>query len=277
MTESGKVAVKSLSVAVVASQSKFCDVDANLEHFESFIKEASEKGARLACFPELALTSYTMAPAVLKVAESIPGSSTDKLAKIAAVHNIYLSMGMAEKNGEDFFISQIIVGPDGYMGKYRKHHLAGPGEQGGFSAGVGFPIFDIDDFKLGVNICYDGRFPDTIEAMREARVDVIHHPHGNWLGQGKDAEEWTRGKLVYFVARAVHARAYILINNSAGDTAHPVGVAKFGSGALILDPLGQVVSRTTQKSRSEKMIITTITRPLSTLIPDFELKWFKDN
>ena len=264
--------MKTLEVALVSSKSKFCDVEANIEHFAGLIRRASDKGARLVCFPELALTSYTTEPAVFRVAECIPGPSTAKLANLAHVHNVYLSVGMAEKDGTTFYISQLIVGPDGYMGKYRKHHLAGPGEQTGFSMGNSFPTFDIDGFKLGVNICYDGRFTATIEAMRNAQVDVIHHPHGNWLELGKDAEEWTRGKLVYFVSRAVHTRAYILINNSAGDTRYPNGVAKFGSGALIIDPLGQVVKRTTQRTRSEKMILATITRPLSNLIPDFELQ-----
>ena len=49
---------KTLTVAVVSSHSVFCDPDANLEHFEALINEAAEKGARLVCFPELALMAY---------------------------------------------------------------------------------------------------------------------------------------------------------------------------------------------------------------------------
>ena len=88
---------------------------------------------------------------------------------------------------------------------------------------------------------------------------------------GKDAEEWTRGKIVYFAPRAIYARAYILINNSAGDTKLPDGVSHFGSGALAIDPLGQVMDRTTQKDREEKMIVVTLKKPLSSLIPSFEM------
>ena len=46
-------------MAVVSSNSVFCDPDANLKHFEALIKEAAEKGARLVCFPELALMAYS--------------------------------------------------------------------------------------------------------------------------------------------------------------------------------------------------------------------------
>jgi hypothetical protein len=108
--------------------------------------------------------------------------------------------------------------------------------------------------------------------MRKSHVDIILHPHGNGLGQGRDAEEWTRGKSVYFVSRAVHARAYILINNSAKDTPYPRGVIRYSSGALVIDPLRQIAKRTTQKTRSEKMILATLVKPISQFIPDFAIR-----
>lgn len=270
--ESDSVEKQTLTVAVVSSVSVFCEPETNLAHFEELVEEAKRKGARLVCFPELALTSYTDNKAILDVAEPIPGPSTKKLEEIARSNDVYLSVGMAEKDGPKYHIAQVVVSPQGYLGKYRKHHPT-PSEQGcGFSPGELFPTFDIDGFKLGINICADGRREDTIEAMRDARVDVIHHPHGNWLGLGRQAEEWTRGKMVYFVPRATFARAYILINNSAGDTLEPTGPVHFGSGALAIDPLGQVVGRTTQEDREEKMIVLTLVRPLSQLVPPYEMR-----
>ena len=266
------VEVKTLTVAVVSSHSEFCDVEANLTHFASLIKEAKGRGARLVCFPELALMAYSTEKEILDVAEPIPGPSTEKLAAIARSHDVYLSVGMAEKDGEKYHIAQAIIGPDGYIGKYRKYHPTGTEQKCGFSPGKEFPIFDVDGFRFGINICADGRREDTIQAMKEAKVDMIHHPHGNYLSLGRDAEEWTRGKMVYFVPRATFSRAYILINNSSGDTKHPRGVNEYGSGAVVIDPLGQVVDRTTQKDRTEKMIVVEIKRPLSALVPPYELR-----
>jgi len=264
--------VKTLTVAVVSSHSEFCNVEANLKHFESLIKEAKERGAKLVCFPELALMAYSTAKEILDVAEEIPGPSTAKLEAIARSHNVYLSAGMAEKDGEKYHIAQAVIGPDGYIGKYRKYHPTGTEQKCGFSLGEEFPVFDVDGFRFGINICADGRQKDTIQAMKDAKVDVIHHPHGNYLSLGRDAEEWTRGKMVYFVPRATFSRAYILINNSAGDTKHPRGGSEYGSGALVIDPLGQVVDRTTQKDRKEKMIVVEIKRPLAVLVPPYELR-----
>jgi len=260
-----------LTVAVVSSHSEFCNVDANFRHFKSLIEDAAGKGAKLVCFPELALMAYSTEKEILAVAEQIPGPSTEKLAAITRALNVYVSIGMAEKDGSSYYITQAVVGPRGYLGKYRKCHPTGGEQQCGFAPGGRFPVFDIDGFRLGINICFDGRQTDTIQAMKDANVDVIHHPHGNYLGLGEDADQWTRGKMVYFVPRATFARAYILINNSAGDTEYPRGVNSYGSGALVLDPLGQVVARTTQHDRKEKMIVATLKKPLSTMIPPFEL------
>jgi predicted amidohydrolase len=263
---------KTLTVAVVSSQSEFCDVEANLKHFESLIREAKGRGARLVCFPELALMAYSTEKEILDVAEEIPGPSTARLEAIARSHDVYLSVGMAEKDGEEYHIAQAVIDPDGYIGKYRKYHPTGGERKCGFSPGEEFPVFDVDGFRFGINICADGRQEDTIQAMKDSKVDMIHHPHGNYLSLGKDAEEWTRGKMVYFVPRATFSRAYILINNSAGDTKHPRGVNEYGSGALAIDPLGQVVDRTTQQDRKEKMIVVTLKRPLAALVPPYELR-----
>src|SRR5688572_19236907 len=72
-----------LTVAVVSPRCVFGDVEANLKHFTTFVEEANAKGARLVCFPELALTAWSTDPAVLKSAEEIPGPITKKLEALA--------------------------------------------------------------------------------------------------------------------------------------------------------------------------------------------------
>ena len=262
-----------LQTAVVSSQSKFCDIDGNLNHFKSLIKKASDKGARFVCFPELALSCYTTEKQILEIAQKIPGLITEELELLAKKYDVYLSIGSPEKSRGKYYISQIVVGPHEYMGKYRKHFPTKDEQKCGFSPGTSFPTFMLDGFKLGINICADGRRQETIDEMKKANVNFIHHPHGNYMGFGANADEWTRGKTVYFVPRAIHARAYILINCSAGDTVEMGKKKSHSSGALIIDPLGQVMKRTTQTTHTEKILIGEIKRPLSSLIPKSEMKW----
>ena len=266
---------QTLTVAVVSPRCVFGDVEANLAHFTKLAEQAASRGARLVCFPELALVSYSTHKNVLKFAEPIPGPSTKKLEAVARRLKIYLSVGMAERDGDAYHIAQILVGPSGYLGKYRKNHPTGGEQSCGFSPGKTFPTWDVDGFRFGVLICFDGRHQATIEAMKQRHVDIIHHPHGNTVGNlGREAEEWTRSKTVYFVPRAVYARAHIIVNNSAEDSVQPHGTLRYSSGALVIDPLGQVVNRTTQKDRKEKMILATLRKPRA-LIPAGELKRLK--
>ena len=74
-----KAKEQTLTVAVVSPRCVFGDVEANLAHFTKLAEQAASKGARLVCFPELALVSYSTHKSVLKSAEPIPGPSTKKL------------------------------------------------------------------------------------------------------------------------------------------------------------------------------------------------------
>ncbi len=266
--------MEKLKVAVISSNSKFCDVETNLNHFKLLIEKASLKKARLICFPELALSCYTNKNNILNVVQEIPGQITEKLQILTKKYCVYLSIGCPEKSGSKFYISQIVLGPQGYIGKYRKNYINKSEQKCGFSAGKGFPTFMIDDFKMGINIGLDARQTDTIDIMKD--VNFIHHPHGNYMIMGSNAEEWTRGKTTYFVSRAVQTRAYLLINCLAGDTIEMGEKKSHSSGALIIDPLGQVLKRTAQKTRTEKILTCDIIKPLSALIPDFEMNEIKN-
>lgn len=248
--------MKFLKTAVVASRSRFLDTEYNLNHFEEIIKEASYKGARFICFPELAVSSYTLDPGIFNTAETIPGRVVERVEKMAAGYGVYLSMGMSEKDNARYYITQVVTGPDGYMGKYRKYHITEDEKKAGFSEGNEFTVFDIDGFCVGINICYDGRWKDTIEAMKQLQVDLIHHPHGNIIRKGKkrEADEWTRTKMTYFTERAIFASCYILVHNSAGITSYPEGINRFTGGAVIIDPSGKAVSRTTNKTLNENIV-----------------------
>ena len=87
-----------LKVAVVSPRYVFADVSANLTHFTELIEQAAEQEARLVCFPELALVSYSTHRDVLKVAEEIPGPVTRTLEAIARRLDVYISVGMAERD-----------------------------------------------------------------------------------------------------------------------------------------------------------------------------------
>jgi predicted amidohydrolase len=264
-----------ITVAVVSPICRIGDVEANLREFDAWVTRATAQGAQLVLFPELALSGYAHDPEVTRTtAEPIPGPATSSLEQIARARGVTLSVGMLERCDGIYYTAQIVVSPQGYLGHYRKHCPTANEQQTMLvSPGQGYPVFDVDGIRLGINICADSRQPETIDALAEQGVDLVHTPHANGLGLGADAEEWTRGKLVYYLDRIVRCRAHIAVNNIAGTATYSASVSMdYSGGAMILDPLGQVVDRTTEQDREPHMIVATLDTDLRRFVPDFELR-----
>lgn len=74
------------------------------------------------------------------------------------------------------------------MGVYRKTHLIAPNE-GFFTPGNDYPIFEIKGLKYGINICYDGQFPDAAKAVADQGARLLLLPAQNMI-QRENAEKW---------------------------------------------------------------------------------------
>ena len=158
-----------LTVATVCMNAKK-DKQANLQTFFYYMKEASAKGAHLIVFPEIALqqnpawSGLWYKPTqqeldyVRSSAETIPGSSTEKLVDKAKELNIYVVFGMTETSPNDdaLYNSSVFLGPNGIIGKYRKINLARfVNENLCWQPGNEHGIFDSPIGKIGLIISYD--------------------------------------------------------------------------------------------------------------------------
>ena len=112
-----------------------------------------------------------------ETSEEIEGSTFVRyLESICARHNLYIVSGFNERDSNSLYNSAILVGPKGYIGKYRKLHLFMK-EKDYFKAGnIGLPIFDIGLCKLGVLVCFDWLFPEVWRILALKGVDIICHP-----------------------------------------------------------------------------------------------------
>jgi predicted amidohydrolase len=157
----------------------------NLEKMKQQTLEAVKNGAKLVVFPELALTGYNCGDHFFDVAEPIPdGDSVKFFEDLAAKHEIYIIWGMPEKgiNGV-LYNSAVLVGPEGFVGKWRKNTLpghatdqTGPGafpDRKYFKAGEDLPVFNTSIGKIGVLICYDIFFPELCRLLTLKGADII--------------------------------------------------------------------------------------------------------
>jgi N-carbamoylputrescine amidase len=165
----------------------------NVSRSVEFIEAAAKRGAGLVVLPELVNTGYVFKDRqeALELSELVPGGETTaKWSEVAASLNLFIVAGIAERSGEALYNSAVVIGPAGYVGRFRKIHLWG-GEKKIFTPGdLGFPIFEAPFGRLSVAICYDGWFPETYRAAALRDADILCVPT-NWVpmpGQPKDRQ-----------------------------------------------------------------------------------------
>jgi predicted amidohydrolase len=169
-------------IAAVQMDFAFADKAKNLETIRSRLREAQENGAQLVIFPECALAGYCYESKeeAWPHAESIPGPSTQILAKDCADLDVWAVVGLLEKAGDQLFNACTLIGPAGVVANYRKVHLpflgvdrfTTPGDQP-------FAVHDLGGLRVGMNICYDGSFPETARCLMLLGADLIVLPT-NW-------------------------------------------------------------------------------------------------
>src|SRR6266568_820549 len=95
-----------------------------LNAIAGWCERAAAEKADLVLFPELIVHGHCT-PNTWELAEAVPdGPATRRLCEIAAKHKVLLSAGLSEKEKDIAFNTQVLVGPQGYIGKQRKIHLS---------------------------------------------------------------------------------------------------------------------------------------------------------
>jgi predicted amidohydrolase len=169
-------------IAAVQMDCRFADKAQNLEVMQARLREAAGQGARLAIFPECALTGYCFESKdeARPHAEPLPGRSIEVLAKVCRQLNVWAVGGMLEAAGDDLFNACALVGPGGFAGSYRKIHLPFLGVDRFTTPGDRpFAIHAVEDLRLGINICYDGSFPEAARCLMLLGADLVVLPT-NW-------------------------------------------------------------------------------------------------
>jgi predicted amidohydrolase len=135
--------------------------------------------ADLMVLPELFGTGYQFISRdeVSELAEEIPeGLTCRAFMELARSKEMFLVFGLAERDKGRIYNSAAVVGPEGFIGRYRKSHLFME-EKLFFDPGdTGFRVFDLGTFRLGVMICFDWWFPESARSLAIMGADIICHP-----------------------------------------------------------------------------------------------------
>jgi len=224
-----------MRIAVAQIACTLGDIDANVRKMRDFSARAKEAGAELIVFPEMADTGYAM-PVIQKHAAVWTEGAVPQLKQIATMLSISIISGVSEREGGRIFNSQVFIDRKGEIaGSYRKTHLftgVPIGEDTCFTAGKTLLSFPFGDFRLGLSICYDLRFPEVFRKLaleEKANVFVL-------------SSAWPFPRVEHFrvlaIARAIENQSYMIVSNRVGTDE---GVTTCGSSAII-DPYGVIVA-----------------------------------
>ncbi|MCI2959171.1 carbon-nitrogen hydrolase family protein [Agromyces atrinae] len=223
---------RALAIAV-AQFAPTADRDENLSTIGALARRAAERGASLVVFPEYS-SRFTPEPGPLWLehAESLDGPFVTALSSLADEIGVHLVAGFVEKaDGERVSNTLVAIAPErGVVATYRKLHLYdafGQKESEWVLPGdIDEPeMFDVDGLRIGLQTCYDVRFPEVTRRLVDAGADVVCIP-----------AEWVRGPLkehhwrTLVTARALENTIFV----AAADHTPPIGVGT----SLIVDPMG---------------------------------------
>lgn len=188
------------------------------------IEMAAERGAELIVLPELTSSGYvfTSREEAFSLAESIPdGPSTRAWIETAIRRKVHIVAGIAERDGNSLYNSAIVVGPEGYIGKYRKLHLWGD-EHLFFEPGDhGLPVFQTSIGRLAVAICYDCWFPEVFRTLADQGADIVCLPT-NWVPMpGQKAGQLAMANMLAISAAHCNALNIICANRIGTERGQP--------------------------------------------------------
>ena len=192
-------AARTLKVASLMYRPAKWDKDANKEGLEKAIREARDMGAELIVTPEGALEGYVVNEVIRAeghvraeltkrfnaLAEPAEGPYIRHFRRLCKELQVYLVLGFLEADGGGTYNTAVLIDPNGAVaGKYRKTHFAqgySTGEDkgdnpAGYLRGGEYPVFDVDQWKMGIMICFDRRVPQVAGRLAENGATFIVNP-----------------------------------------------------------------------------------------------------
>ena len=220
-------------VAAIQFEPTLFGKSANLEALLRLTEEAAAGGAKLIVTPEMATTAYCWATRdeIASDVEPVPGPTTQRFAEIAAQHDCWIVVGLAEVDPETdiYYNSAVLIGPEGPVGLYRKTHAYISEPKWAKDGDLGLPVFETPIGRIAMTICMDACYPETARVPALAGADVICFPT-NWLTEKSPSPSW--------MARAAENGVYLIAANRYGLER---GV-QFSGGSAVIDPDGSLQS-----------------------------------
>lgn len=239
-----------VTVALVQMKTS-ADPAANLTKAMVQIRAAAQQGAQIVCLQELFQSRYfcqSEDASNFKLAEPIPGASTNALGALAREKKIVIIASLFERRSAGIYHNTaVVMDADGsIVGKYRKMHIPDDPlfyEKFYFAPGdLGFPSFQTRYARVGVLVCWDQWFPEAARLCALSGAQILFYPTAiGWIPNEprrtaqNQRDAWELMQRAHAIANGV----YVASVNRVGRE----GKVKFWGGSFVSGPLGEVLNR----------------------------------
>lgn len=240
------------------------DKNTNLKKAIEQIKLAAKKGAQIICLQELFTSLYFCDVEDyenFKLAESIPGATTDALTVIAKEYDVVIIASLFEKRTEGLYHNTTaVIDADGsYLGKYRKMHIPDDPafyEKFYFTPGdLGYKIFKTKYANIGVLICWDQWYPEAARITSLMGAEILFYPTAIGWATAQDEvtnteqyNAWQTIQRSHAVANGVH----VVSVNRVGFEQN--GLMKFWGGSFVSNPFGSLLYKASHDNEETEII-----------------------
>jgi N-carbamoylputrescine amidase len=165
-----------LTVASVQLACQPGDIDGNLKRATTLVEQAASQGATLVLLPELMPGGYTLTEKIWDTAEPFDGPTIQWMQSVSGRLKIFLGTTFLEAEGEHFYNTFALSGPDGQVaGRVRKSPPASF-EAYFFTAGNDSHWFDTAIGRIGVGICFENALYERYGELHDAQIDLYLRP-----------------------------------------------------------------------------------------------------
>ena len=168
-----------VKVAGVQMEPVILNKKVNLRRCQELLYAAAGQGAQFIVFPECTLTGYIYSSMdeARMIAEPIPGPSTREICNLCNKLDVYTVVGLIESDGNKYYNAVALLGPEGFIAKYRKLHLPYLGIDRFLNHGdLPLKVCETRVGKIGMGICYDARFPEHARILALKGAELIVYP-----------------------------------------------------------------------------------------------------
>ena len=227
------------------------DKKSNTEKAILKIKDAAQQGAQIVCLQELFTSLYfcdVESYDNFKLAESIPGQTTDQLSEVAKELGVVIIASLFEKRAEGLYHNTTaVIDADGsYLGKYRKMHI--PDDQAYYEkfyftpGDLGYKVFKTKFATIGVLICWDQWYPEAARITSLMGAEMLFYPTAIGWATSQDEATNTEQYNAWQTIQRSHAVANgvpVISVNRVG--MEQDGAMQFWGGSFVSNPFGTLL------------------------------------